>query len=243
MPVEPVVSPVKPELPDTKPLVIVEVEPIHGVIVTAGAPVPINGLTPALNISVEPRGIVPPSSLVVPIVPGLDSGDAVPVDKTTPDGGDTQPLEGTIEPMPPPSNDVVPVAPVTPVAPVIPVVPVIPIVPDAAPPVTPEEEVVAMQPELLDVGPIGVGPKPPGLISVAPSGIPVGRPDEVVPGMPSGDVSPMLGMAVCAKPASQLKRTATAAMNNRRIQTSSVVPPKRPGKRPGRPCQVRQCRA
>jgi hypothetical protein len=88
--------------------------------------------------------------------------------------------------------------------------------------IIPEEDEPVPVPRQLAVGvvgPTGAGPKPPGLISVAPIGIPVGRLDEVEPGRPSGDVIPMLGVVVtvCAKPTPQLTITATPAMNNRRI--------------------------
>jgi hypothetical protein len=205
VPIDPVARLDEPEVPG--------IAPTHGVVVMLGAGTPINELIPALLISVAPRGIVPPLSVVVVLAPGFDRGDAVPVDETTPDDGEEQPFEIIVEPMPPPSND-----------------DVIPVVPDEAPavpeeeeevlPAVPEEDVVVpMQLELLDIGPIGVGPMPPGSIAVAPSGIPVEKldPCEVVPGMPSGDVIPMLGVVVCARPASQLQRIATAAMNIRRI--------------------------
>jgi hypothetical protein len=154
---------------------VVIVEPIHGVAVLVGGAIPINGLMPGLFISVEPRGIVPPLSVTVLPVPGLDSGDAIPIGETLLDDKlddvDVQPLE--VDPMPPPSNDVV--APV-------------PAIPEEEPAIPgEEEEVVPMQlelielempelletPEPLDIGPTGVGPKPPGSIEVAPSGIPV----------------------------------------------------------------------
>jgi hypothetical protein len=208
VPIDPVARLDEPEVPG--------IAPTHGVVVMLGAGTPINELIPALLISVAPRGIVPPLSVVVVLAPGFDRGDAVPVDETTPDDGEEQPFEITVEPMPPPSND-----------------DVIPVVPDEAPavpeeeeeeeevlPAVPEEDVVVpMQLELLDIGPIGVGPMPPGSIAVAPSGIPVEKldPCEVVPGIPSGDVIPMLGVVVCARPALQLQRIATAAMNIRRI--------------------------
>src|SRR6185369_14587317 len=98
---------------------------------------------------------------------------------------------------------------------------------DVVPAIPEEEEVVPTQLELLDIGPIGVGPMPPGSIPVAPSRIPVERLGEVEPRIPSGDVSPIPGVltTLCAMPASQLKRIAAAAMNNRRIQASSMEPP------------------
>jgi hypothetical protein len=190
------------------PLVIVE--PAHGVAVMLGAGTPINELMPPLLISVAPRGIAPPLRPNVALAPGFDSGEAAPADETTPDDGKEQLFEAVAEPVPPPSNDdVVPIVPEA-VPPIIPVEdPVIPI----------EDEVPPTQLELLDIGPIGVGPMPPGSIAVAPSGIPVGEAGEVEPGIPSGDVSPMLGVFVrlCVRPASQLKRTTAAAMNNRCI--------------------------
>jgi hypothetical protein len=186
------------------------VEPTHGVAVMLGAGTPINELTPPLLSSVAPSGIAPPPRFDVTLAPGVDSGEAVPVDDITPDDGKEQLLDATAEPMPPPSNDDV--------------------VPVAAPPAIPvEEEVVPMQLGLLDIGPMGVGPMPPESISVAPSGIPVGEP-EVEPGIPSGDVSPMPGVFVtlCVRPASQLQKSTTATMkNNRRIKLSSGLSLKR----------------
>jgi hypothetical protein len=210
VPIDPVARPVESELPDINPLVIVE--PTHGVEAMLGAGTLINGLTPPLLISVAPRGIAPPLRPNVALAPGVDSGEAVPADETTPNDGKEQPFEVDAEPVPPPSND-----------------DVVPVDPDIALPAIPEEEeVVPMQLVLPNIGPMGVGPKPPGSIPVAPSGIPVGEP-EMEPGIPSGDVSPILGIFVmlCVRPASQLKRTTTAAMNNRRIKTSSGLPPRR----------------
>jgi hypothetical protein len=214
MPPAPIDPVVRPELP--APVVIVE--PTHGVVLLLGAGIPINGLMPALLISVAPRGTTPPLSLVVTLAPGFDSGEAIPTDETAPDEESEQLLEAVTDPMPdpmpPPSND-----------------DVVPRVPDAIPPAIPDEdESIPAQLELLnvlevlklleplDVGPIGIGPKPPGLISVAPSGIPVAV-LEVEPRMPSGDVPPIPGvvMRLCAKPTWQLKRIAVAAMNNRLI--------------------------
>jgi hypothetical protein len=200
------------------PLVIVE--PTHGVAVMLGAGTPINELTPPLSISVAPRGIAPPLRPNVALAPGIDSGEAIPADETTPDDGKAQPFEVVAEPMPPPpsNDDVVPVVPEA-VPPVIPV----------EDPAIPVEDEVLTQVVVLDVGPIGAGPMPPGSIAIAPSGIPVERPGDVEPGMPSGDVAPSPGvvMTLCARPASQLKRSTTAAMNNRRIKTSSGLPLKR----------------
>jgi hypothetical protein len=194
------------------------VEPTHGVAVTLGAGTPINELTPPLSSSVAPSGMAPPPRFDVALAPGVDSGEAVPADETTPDDGNEQLFEVVAEAIPPPSNDdVVPVVPMA-APPAIPAAPAAIPVEEAAIPI--EEEVVPMQLELLDIGPMGVGPVPPGSISVAPSGIPVGEPDEVEPGIPSGDVSPMPDVLVtlCVRPASELQRSTTAAMNNRRIK-------------------------
>jgi hypothetical protein len=213
------IDPIELELPDTNPPMV---EPMHGVAVTLGAGTPINELTPPLSSSVAPSGMAPLPRFDVALAPGIDSGEAVPVDETTLDDGKEQLFEVVAEAMPPPSND--DVAPVVPIA----APPAIPVEPTARPveePAIPmEEEVVPMQLELLDIGPMGVGPIPPGSISVAPSGIPVGEPDAVEPGIPSGDVSPMPGVFVtlCVRPASELQRNTTAAMNNRRIKPPLV---------------------
>jgi hypothetical protein len=207
------IDPIELELPDTNPPPMVE--PMHGVAVTLGAGTPINELTPPLSISVAPSGIAPPPRFDVTLAP--DSGEAVPIDETTLDDGIEQLFAVAAEAMPPPSNDdVVPVVPI--VAPAA--------IPLEEPAIPVEEEVVPTQLELLDIGPIGVGPMPPGSISVAPRGIPVGEPEEVDPGIPSGDVSPIPGVVakLCVNPAPELQRSTTAAMNNRRIKTSSGQP-------------------
>jgi hypothetical protein len=204
----------------------VVIEPMHGVVVIVlpGAGTPTSGLMPALFISVAPSGIAPPSSLRVPGVPGI--GDAVPADETTPVDGKGQPV---VEPMPPPSNDeVMPDVPDSPSVVVPDNAPPV-IAPDTAPPanvpeaalpiIPVEDELVPRQLAVGVVGPNGAGPTPPGLISVAPNGMPVGRVGEVAPAMPSGEVIPIPGIAIplCARPASHPKRIRAAAMNNRRI--------------------------
>jgi hypothetical protein len=211
------VDPIELEVPDINPPVMVE--PTHGVAVTLGAGTPINELTPPLSISVAPSGTAPPPRFDVALTPGVDSGEAVPVDETTPNDGKEQPFEVAAELIPPPSND-----------------DVVPIVPKAAPPAIPVEDEALTQVVLLDMGPIGVGPIPPGSISVAPNGIPVGEPDEVEPGIPSGDVSPIPGVVVtvCARAASELQRSTTAAIHNRRIKSSSGLP-----EAPSRSCKVK----
>jgi hypothetical protein len=63
--------------------------------------------------------------------------------------------------------------------------------------------------------------RPPGSISVAPSGIPVPL-DPIEPGTPSGDVGPIAGVVVevCACAAPQLSRIADVITSHRRIGTS-----------------------
>jgi hypothetical protein len=150
----------------------------------------INGLTPALLISVEPSGIAPPFSVKFELVPIVESGDAVPVDVAvlTDAPGDAQ-IEVIVEPNPPPSK----VEPM----------PGVDAIPDPLNPVMPEDiPELAVNPLVLQFE-SGAGLKPPGSISVAPSGIPVGLFDPVgalEPGTPSGDVAPMppLVIGLCA---------------------------------------------
>ena len=162
----------------------------------------INGLTPALSISVEPSGIVPPFNVKFELVPIVESGDAVPVDVAvlTDAPGDAQ-TEVIVEPNPPPLK----VEPV----------PAVDAIPDPLNPVMPEDiPENAVDPLVLQFE-SGAGLKPPGSISVAPRGIPVGLFDPLgalKPGTPSGDVAPMPGLVItlCAWAAPQPNRiTAT----------------------------------
>jgi hypothetical protein len=155
----------------------------------------INGLTPPLLISVEPSGIAPPFKVKFEFVPIVESGDAVPVDVAVliDAPGDAQ-TEVVVEPNPPPSK----VEPMVDVEPMPDVEPMS----DALDPVMPELQFKS-----------GAGLKPPGSISVAPSGIPVGLFDPLgtlEPGTPSGDVAPMPGLviALCAWAAPQPNRIA-----------------------------------
>jgi hypothetical protein len=219
--VEPAVEPVMdevaadPELPAT-PI------PAHGVVVMVGPGTPIIGLTPALPISVDPRGIVPPESADDAFAVGFDSSDAVPVDDVRPDAVEAQL----------PDVDVVLV--VVLVAVLVPVVPPpskvepVPVAADPACPIAsiPEEVMpVEMQLEPLAIEPIGTGLRPPGSSSVAPRGIPAWEPGEVEPSMPSGEVGAMAGVpiVVCARLALPLNSIATASTNKRRIETSCTV--------------------
>jgi hypothetical protein len=151
------------------------VEPVHGDgDVMLGTGTVISGLTPPLPISVEPSGIAPPFSLRLALAPAADSGEAVPLIETEGEsthGVVAEPPAG----RPPPSK--------------VEVVPVVPVVPGEVVPVTPSEELPALQVAT------GAGLKPPGSISVAPSGMPVPV-DPIEPGTPSGDVARVVGMVI-----------------------------------------------
>jgi hypothetical protein len=151
------------------------VEPLHGDVIVFGIGTPISGLTPPLSISVAPSGIVPPFSVVLEAVPDVDSGEATPVEVILLDPQTEVELIDPVELNPLPSK--------------VEFVPGIEAIPD---PLVPEsleyEEPLALQVELA------VGLRPPGSISVAPSGMPVPPFDPVgalEPSMPSGDVAPM----------------------------------------------------
>jgi hypothetical protein len=151
---------------------------------TAGSVV--KGLTPALSISVESSGMAPPFRAKLEPVPAVESGEAVP---------DVVPLiDAQAEPNPPPSNT----EPATDVD----------AMPDPLDAVIPEyEDPLVLQFET------GAGLSPPGLISVAPSGIPVplfARLEMPKPSIPSVEVTPvpveLIKFWACAAP--QPTRTA-----------------------------------
>src|SRR6516165_4849367 len=138
----------------------------------------ISGLTPALSISVEPSGIVPPFNVKFEFVPIEESGDAKPPDVALlADPLVESPAEVVIELKPPPSKT----EPLTGVEVPDPLSPVVP-------PSIPE---YAANPLVLQFE-IGAGLKPLGSISVAPSGIPVvlfDPPDALEPSTPSGKLA------------------------------------------------------
>jgi hypothetical protein len=195
--------------PITAPELLV-VAPAHDGIKLLVIGTVINGLTPALSISVEPSGIAPPFSVKFELVPIVESGDAVPVDVAvlTDAPGDAQ-TEVVVEPNPPPSN----IEPVTDVEPM----------PDALDPIMPEDiPELAVNPLVLQFE-SGAGLKPPGSISVAPSGIPVGLfdpLDALEPGTPSGDVAPMppLVIGLCASAAPQPSRIVATTRGKSRME-------------------------
>lgn len=189
--------------PITAPELLV-VAPAHDGIKLLVIGTVINGLTPALSISVEPSGIAPPFSVKFELVPIVESGDAVPVDVAvlTDAPGDAQ-TEVVVEPNPPPSK----VEPM----------------PDALDPIMPEDiPELAVNPLVLQFE-SGAGLKPPGSISVAPSGIPVGLfdpLDALEPGTPSGDVAPMppLVIGLCASAAPQPSRIVATTRGKSRME-------------------------
>jgi hypothetical protein len=151
----------------------------------------ISGLTPGLSISVEPSGIVPPFNVKFEFVPIEESGDARPLDAALlADALVEAQAEVVVEPNPPPAK----AEPTS--------------IPDPLDPVIPKDiPEYAAGPLVLQIE-IGAGLKPPGSISVAPSGIPVvlfDPPDALEPSIPSrdvasGDVVPMPApiIALCA---------------------------------------------
>jgi hypothetical protein len=136
----------------------------------------ISGLMPALSISVEPSGIVPSFDVKFEFVPIEDGGDATPLDVAPADALVEAQAEVMAGPNPPPSK-AEPTGVET--------------IPDPLSPVIPEDiPEYAADPLVLQFA-IGAGLKPPGSISVAPSGIPVvlfDPPDALEPSIPSGDV-------------------------------------------------------
>jgi hypothetical protein len=187
---------VLPEVPDEV------VNPVHGLMVVLvvgmlGTGAVINGLIPPLAISVEPRGIVPPLSTKLELVPGVDSGEAVPAEDTC---DDVQLDVEVVDPVavdPPPSKVELPLV----------------------------DDPVVLEPIALQVA-LMAGLRPPGSISVPPSGMPVPL-ITLEPGTPSGDVAPIAGVliVVWAWPVPQLNKTAAVITNNRRMGNSCTILP------------------
>jgi len=153
----------------TPRVMLFDVDEPSGVMV--GNARPSKGLIPPLSISVAPRGTVPPARADPAFVPGVDNGEAVPLKDNVAD------VQLELEEAPPPSK--------------VELVPAMlePLVPD----ILREEEPADAQ-FALDAG-----LKPPGSISVAPSGMPVPL-APLDPGMPNGDVAPIIEgfVEVCA---------------------------------------------
>jgi hypothetical protein len=178
------------------------VEPVHKDVAPLDIGTVINGLTPALSISVEPSGIVPPFNVKFELVVVDESGGAVPVDVAPlADALVDAQAEAVVELNPPPSKT----------EPVLGIV----AIPDPLDPVMPEDIPEYVADPLALQFETGAGLKPPGSISVAPSGMPVplfDPLDELEPSIPSGEVAPIPGVpiALCAWAAPQPKRTAAA---------------------------------
>jgi hypothetical protein len=185
------------------------VELVHPPMLLDGGATPTSGAMPTLPSSVAPSGMVPDSA------PTLAEGDDSPVPLAAAPGDVVAQPTDPIPLIPPPSK--------------------LKLVPDdVAPdvPAMPGDDVPELQ-----AGDIA-GPRPPGLISVAPSPIPAVDPIKPVepfdpfkpivplaPGTPSGDTDRIAGAVgvvdmVCAAAAPQLNRRATATADNRRIETS-----------------------
>jgi hypothetical protein len=150
------------------------IEPAHGDVIVFGIGTPISGLMPPLSISVAPSGIVPPFSVVLEVVPDVDSGEATPVEVMLLEPQTEVELIDPVELNPVPSK-------------VEFVLPDVDVIPDPLDPESPEAP-LALQFELA------VGLRPPGSISVAPNGMPVplfDPVDVVKPSIPSGDVAPI----------------------------------------------------
>jgi hypothetical protein len=169
----------------------------------------INGLTPALSISVEPSGIVPPFNVKFEFVVVDESGMAVPPDVALlADALVEAQAEVIVEPNPPPSK----IEPATDVE----------AMPDPLDPIIPEDIPEDVDPPALQFE-IGAGLRPPGSISVAPSGMPVppfSPAATLAPSMPSGEVAPRpdVDIALCAWAAPQPNRIAATMRGKSRME-------------------------
>jgi hypothetical protein len=144
-------------------------EVAQNAIVLLGGGTVINGLIPPLMISVAPMGIVLLPGLNPWFDPGVDNGDALPLEDII---GVVQPDADAIEPVPlnpPPSKVELGLELL-------------------APSMLREDKPGDEQSAL------GVGLNPPGSISVAPKGMPVLKLELLDPGMPSGDVVAIPGV-------------------------------------------------
>jgi hypothetical protein len=154
---------------------------------------PVGGATPISGLTPALPSSVAPSGMLPPArgVPGVDSDEAVP-----------------------PEDEAEAAAQLVAAAPLIP------------PPS--KVESAELGPAPAQAGDIA-GLSPAELISVAPRPIPALGPataaESLTPGIPSGEAGPIAGAPgvadiVCAATAPQLNKSATAAADNRRIETS-----------------------
>jgi hypothetical protein len=141
-------------------------------VVMVGGESPSKGLIPPLSISVAPRGIVP-MRFDPAVDPGLDNGDAVPLEDNVVDGQLELEEANPVALDPPPSK--------------------VELVPDMLEPLVPD--MLRVEEPADEQFALEAGLKPPGSISVAPNGTPVPL-APLDPGMPSGDVALIAGRVV-----------------------------------------------
>jgi len=191
--VDPAAKSVRPEVPVATAELPPTLEPAQTVALLSGPGTLIIGLTPALPISVAPSGIVPPLSVDPAFAAGFASGDAIPVDDVVP-VVEAQELDMIAVPY----GKLPAAIPVNPPPSKLELAPAVaePAICAGAVPV--EEPIIPTQFAPLPV--TGMGLRPPGFISVAPSGIPAADAAEVEPGMPRGDVAGIPGapIVLCA---------------------------------------------
>lgn len=210
----PLIVPVGPNVPVVK-------DPGQGVAETLGTGMPTVVLSPAVPNSVAPSGIVPPP----PADPRLRPVVGVtpmpgPLAAALPVAFEPQELP-MMEPnvVPPPSNEELdPVMPVFEPAMLVPE-PITPVLDPVIPVLDPVMPVLVVGAPKQGVVPAS-GLIPPGLSSVAPSGIPTGPDGALKFIVPSGDVAPMPGEGLTwARPLLQPTSKMTMA-RSRRIATS-----------------------
>ena len=162
------------------------------------------GLSPVVSVSVAPSGIVLPITLELEVEGWVE--EAVLLDVVA---------QGELGVIPPPSKvdeaDDMLLIPLADEADGVMLIPPAGEVDDELPMLV---ELIALQDELT------VGPRPPGLISVAPSGTtaPVALLAALVPNVPIGEVAPIPDgvMVVCALAATHAQSSASTAKDNRR---------------------------
>jgi hypothetical protein len=162
---------------------VVDAEPLRPVVQGLGRPGEVTiGLTPAPPNSVEPRGIEPMGAVpgAMPAVDPLKVEGGMVVPDAVPPAPQEVSADVPAEPAPMPALSKVEEELATPDVP--------------APAELNTGVPVLAQGIMLAVGSSAVGLRPPGESSVAPSGIPTGPADEVAPGTPSGEVSPIEGL-------------------------------------------------
>jgi hypothetical protein len=207
---------------------------------TAGAE-----LTPRLPISNDPKGIpvrAPPPGVVGEVDVGLeDAATLLEPDPHIPDIPDVSSTPG--DPVVTGNSDVTGVVDDVDVADIAPalefaavegVTVATPIPPPsklAREPNISEGEVAAVEHAvalvvvgivIVPVTPVGTGLTPGDVISVAPSGIPVGEPPEPV-AMPRGEVAPIVGVGVVSVPSNCPSTCATATLQTKSVSRTAAI--------------------